>query len=76
MPIAFVLLGVEAGSEHEVMAQLKALNNVKDVYFVYGVYDIVIKLEAATERELKESITYGVRKLEKIRSTQTLMISE
>jgi DNA-binding Lrp family transcriptional regulator len=76
MPTAFVLIGVEAGSEHGVINQLKALNNVKDVYPVYGVYDIVAKIQANSERELKETITYRLRGLAKIKSTQTLMISE
>lgn len=76
MPTAFVLIGVEAGSELGVIDQLRALNNVKDVYPVYGVYDIVAKIEANSERELKETITYRLRGLAKIKSTQTLMISE
>jgi DNA-binding Lrp family transcriptional regulator len=76
MPTAFVLIGVEAGSERGVIDQLKALNNVKDVYPVYGVYDIVAKIQASSERELKETITYRLRGLAKIKSTQTLMVSE
>ena len=76
MPTAFVLIGVEAGSEQGVIDQLRALNNVKDVYPVYGVYDIVAKIQANSERELKETITYRLRGLAKIKSTQTLMISE
>ena len=76
MPTAFVLIGVEAGSEQGVIDQLKTLNNVKDVYPVYGVYDIVAKIQANSERELKETITYRLRGLAKIKSTQTLMISE
>jgi DNA-binding Lrp family transcriptional regulator len=76
MPTAFVLIGVEAGSEHTVISQLKTLSNVKDVYPVYGVYDIVAKIEANSERELKETITYKLRGLAKIKSTQTLMVSE
>ncbi len=76
MPTAFVLIGVEAGSERGVIDQLKALANVKDVYPVYGVYDIVAKIQANSERELKETITYKLRGLAKIKSTQTLMVSE
>ena len=75
MPIAFVLINVEANSEDEVIQELKAIDNVKSVYFVYGVYDIVAKIEARTEQELKQTITWKVRRLERIRSTQTLMVS-
>ncbi len=76
MPIAFVLIGVETGSEHEVAEQLRSMSAVKGCYSVYGVYDIVVKIEAASERELKEAITYKLRSLPKIRSTQTLMVSD
>ena len=75
MPTAFVLINVEAGSEDEVIKELKAIDNVKNVYFVYGVYDIVAKIEAKTQQELKQTITWKVRRLERIRSTQTLMVS-
>jgi DNA-binding Lrp family transcriptional regulator len=76
MPIAFVLIGVESGSEHEVVEQLKRMSAVKGCYSVYGVYDVVVKIEAGSERELKEAITYKLRGLAKIRSTQTLMVSD
>ena len=49
MPIAFVLINVEAGSENEVIQELKTIANVRDVYFVYGVYDLVAKIEAETQ---------------------------
>jgi hypothetical protein len=38
MPTAFVLIGVE--TEHDVISELRAIDNVKDVDFVFGVYDI------------------------------------
>jgi DNA-binding Lrp family transcriptional regulator len=75
MPMAFILINVEAGSEDEVIQELKAIDNVRNVYSVYGVYDIVAKVEAKTQQELKQTITWKVRRLERIRSTQTLMIS-
>ncbi|MHB8565523.1 MAG: Lrp/AsnC family transcriptional regulator [Nitrososphaerales archaeon] len=75
MPIAFVLINVDAGSEREVVQELKATDNVKDVYSVYGPYDIVVKIEAETQQKLKDTITWNVRRIEKIRSTQTLMVS-
>jgi DNA-binding Lrp family transcriptional regulator len=74
VPTAFVLIGVETGSEHDIIRQLRMLKGVKDAYSVYGVYDIVVKVQSESERELKEIITYKIRGMPKIRSTQTLMI--
>ncbi len=45
MPIAFILINVEAGSEEEVAHELKVIDNVRDVYLIYGVYDFVVKVE-------------------------------
>ena len=75
MPSAFILINVEAGSEEQVIRELKTIDKIKAVYFVYGVYDIVAKVEAETQLGVKETITWKIRKIEKIRSTQTLMVS-
>jgi DNA-binding Lrp family transcriptional regulator len=73
MSTAFVLIGVETGTERVVAEQLRKIDGAKIVFTVFGVYDIVLKVEAPTERQLKETITYRVRKLENVRSTQTLL---
>ena len=64
---------MDAGKEREITQELRAIGNVKDVYFVYGVYDIVVKVEAQSQKQLKETITWKIRQLDGIRSTQTLM---
>ncbi len=74
MPIAFILINVDMGTESEVVHQLKSIENVTAVYPVYGVYDIVAKVEADTQQKLKETITWKIRRIESIRSTQTQMV--
>jgi len=74
MPLAFVLINAEIGSEAEVLKELKKLSNVKEAYLVYGVYDIVAKVEAEAMDSLKEIIAAKVRKLNKVRSTLTMMV--
>jgi len=74
MPLAFVLINAEIGSEAEVLKELKKLSNVKEAYLVYGVYDIVAKVEAEAMDSLKEIIATKVRKLNKVRSTLTMMV--
>ncbi|MBI5378089.1 MAG: Lrp/AsnC ligand binding domain-containing protein, partial [Thaumarchaeota archaeon] len=39
----------------------------------FGAYDIVVKVESPTVERLREVITWKIRKIEKIRSTLTLM---
>jgi DNA-binding Lrp family transcriptional regulator len=72
--MAFVLINTEMGSEAEVLDALQKMGSVKEAYIVYGVYDIVAKVEADTVDALKDMITWKVRRLNKVRSTLTAMV--
>jgi len=74
MPLAFVLINAEIGSEGEILKELKKLENVKEAYLVYGVYDIVAKVEADTMEKLKEFTSFKIRRLNKVRSTLTMIV--
>jgi DNA-binding Lrp family transcriptional regulator len=76
MPLAFVLINSEIGAEDEVLRELKKIENVKEAYVVYGVYDIVAKVEAETMDKLKEVVTWKIRRLDKVRSTLTMIVME
>jgi len=76
MPLAFVLINAEIGSEDELLQGLKKMPNVKEAYAVYGVYDIVAKVEAETMDKLKEVVTWKIRRLDKVRSTLTMIVVE
>ncbi len=73
MAKAYVLINSEIGGEAEVVAQLKDMKEVVEVSVVYGVYDVIVKLEAETMEVLKELITTKVRHLNKVRSTMTMI---
>lgn len=74
--MAFVLINAEIGSEHELLQDLKKIPNVKEAHAVYGVYDIVAKVEAETMEKLKELVTWKIRRLDKVRSTLTMIVME
>ncbi len=76
MPLAFVLVNAEIGSEDEVGKELRKIANVKESYVVYGVYDIVAKVEAESMDKLKEVVTWKIRRLDKVRSTLTMIVVE
>jgi DNA-binding Lrp family transcriptional regulator len=76
MPVAFVLINAEIGSEDEVVTELRKIVNVKESYVVYGVYDIVAKVEADSMDKLKEIVTWKIRRLDKVRSTLTMIVVE
>jgi len=74
MPSSYVLINTETGFEDEVLKELKKMPNIKEAYVVYGVYDIVAKLEAEDLNKLKELVALGIRRLEKVRSTLTMIV--
>jgi DNA-binding Lrp family transcriptional regulator len=76
MPKAFVLINTEIGSESEVLKDLRKIEGVEEVYSVYGVYDIICKVSAESMDKLKEIVTWRIRRLDKVRSTLTMIMIE
>jgi DNA-binding Lrp family transcriptional regulator len=76
MSIAFVLLNTELGREENIIKDLKKLVEVKEVFRVYGVYDIIAKVESDTMDKVKEIIMWKLRKLTHVKSTLTLIVNE
>ncbi len=76
MPSAIVLVNAEIGSEEEVFNEICKVEGVTEAYIVYGVYDIIVKIEADSMDKLKEIIATKIRKLPKVRSTLTMIIVE
>lgn len=73
MPIAFVLLNVNLGTEGEVLTKMREIEGVKDAYQLYGVYDIMARVEADDVAKLKDVLQGRLRRLDNVRSTLTLM---
>jgi DNA-binding Lrp family transcriptional regulator len=76
MPTAFVLINADIGLELDVLKNLKKVEGVYEVFAVYGVCDIVARVKADMMDKLKEIITRHIRRLDKVRSTLTLIVSE
>jgi DNA-binding Lrp family transcriptional regulator len=71
---AFVLINAEIGAESEVLKGLKEIGEVKEAHMVYGVYDIIARIETDTMQELKDIISWKIRRLDKVRSTLTMIV--
>jgi len=76
MPVAFVLINTEIGSMEEVLAALRKISGVEEAYSVYGVYDIIAKIKAESMDKLKEIVTWHIRRLNRVRSTLTMIVIE
>ena len=73
MAKACVLINCDLGSEDKVFNDLRKLEHIKDAVGTFGAYDMVAKIEAETSEQLRETVTWKIRKMDKVRSTLTLM---
>lgn len=71
--IAFILLVTGAGDEQNIMDDLRKKDQVIEAGEVYGEYDIVVKVEIDSMRELDRFVTEQIRKLPQIQMTSTLI---
>lgn len=76
MPRAYVLINVEAGAENEVLKDLTEIQEVKEAHTVYGVYDIIARVETGNMEELKNVVSWKIRRLDNVRSTITTICVE
>jgi len=76
MPSAYVLINCDLGSEDAIIREIKELDGVREVRGTYGVYDIITKVESDNMEALKDTITWKIRRMPKVRSTVTLIVIE
>jgi len=73
---AFVLISTDAGAEKEVLEKLKEFPEVAEAYIIYGVYDLVVKVRVERQEDLRDIVTNKLRRMEKVRSTLTMLAVE
>ena len=73
MAKAYVLINCDLGSEDKIISDLRKLEHIKDAVGTFGAYDMVAKIEEETSEQLRETVTWKIRKMDKVRSTLTLM---
>ncbi|HJU59378.1 MAG TPA: Lrp/AsnC ligand binding domain-containing protein [Nitrososphaeraceae archaeon] len=76
MPTAYVLINCDLGSEDDIIKELKKLPEVVEVSGVFGVYDIIVRIRSESMDKLREVVTWNVRRIDKVRSTLTMMVIE
>jgi len=76
MATAYILINCDLGSEEEIIKEVDKLPDVVEVSGVYGVYDIIVKLQADSMDKLRETMTWKLRRIDKVRSTLTMIVIE
>ena len=74
MIFALLLINAEIGNEIKVLKFLREIVEVKEVYSVMGVYDIVAKIKTESKNELRQIINNRLRKFQEIRSINIMII--
>ena len=70
---AFVLITTEIGAMEQVLQDLKNIDDVIETHLLYGVYDIIAIVKADTMQQIKEVISWRIRRIDHILTSQTLI---
>ena len=76
MKTAYVFLNCDPGYEETIIKDLKRIDSISEVCGIYGAYDIIAKVEHSEIDKLRKIIMWNIRKLEHVRSTLTLMVTQ
>lgn len=70
---AFVLLNTELGMESKIIEALNGVEEITNIHSLYGIYDLIIEMEADSMDKIKEVVFNKVRRLDNVKSTITLL---
>jgi len=69
---AYVVATVKRGTEHKVAEKIREMKEVTEVLVTYGLYDLVVRIEAKSLGHLDKIVT-DIRQMEEIEQTSTLV---
>lgn len=73
---AYILITTDAGKVMDVLADIKAIGNVKSAHATIGPYDIIALVEFPDPGALKNLIVDKIQRISGISRTLTLLASE
>jgi DNA-binding Lrp family transcriptional regulator len=71
---AYVVLHCEKGQEYTTLKNICKISEVKEADVVFGLYDIVCRVESSSEEVLQDIVTRTIRRLPSIKTSMTLNI--
>lgn len=76
MPTAYVLINCVLGHDVQIAEDIKKIHGIKDVQRVFGAYDCVARTEDLPQNEIKKIISSGIRRVNNVRATLTLNVTD
>ena len=72
MAVGFVLIGVEPKRDREVYDKLLKIEEIVEIYPLFGEYDLIAKVEAKDYESIGAVVVEKVRSVGGVRTTKTL----
>jgi DNA-binding Lrp family transcriptional regulator len=77
MPLAFILINTEVGTEDKVIRELRKIRGIIEVHTLYGMHDIIVKVEIEDQPDkLKDDIIWKIRRINEVQCTTTLLVAD
>jgi DNA-binding Lrp family transcriptional regulator len=70
--VGFVLIGVEPKMDREVYQRLLQIEEIVEIYPLFGEYDLIAKVEAKDYNMIGEIVVAKIRHVEGVKTTKTL----
>lgn len=71
---AVILINVDIGKEETAFQKLLEIPEVREVYIVYGIHDLIAIVKADGLEELRQVVVQKIRRIEGVRNTITCIV--
>lgn len=68
---AYILLNVDMSNQNDVFETVKTMEETREVYLIFGAFDIIIKAEFEDNDQLSSFVVDKLKSLEGVLETQT-----
>lgn len=72
MAVGFVLIGVEPTKERQVQESLMGIEEIQEIYPLFGEYDLICKVEADSYDKVGQVVVSRIRTIAGVKATKTL----
>ncbi|NHJ86374.1 MAG: Lrp/AsnC family transcriptional regulator [Asgard group archaeon] len=73
---AYILINVKGGTEYDLFENLSKVPGLEEISLVWGLFDIILKIEADSANALDKLVSEEIRVHSNISSTMTMLIRE
>ncbi len=76
MVSAFILVNCSFALVPSVMRELTKVRAISSVYQTSGIYDLVVRINSATEQELRKTLLSDICTIRDVKATITMIVAE